>query len=119
MPNYYQHNGTSYVHVSDYAAIEARLAEATAEGNHWKDAYAEDVSKLDARLAEADKANQLLRADIAAQSREEDLILMALRLDPERYRTECGYLNVPKIIAAIKNPDMYPRTSDSTSEVKP
>lgn len=28
MPNYYQHNGTSYVHVSDYAAIEARLAEA-------------------------------------------------------------------------------------------
>ena len=55
MPNYYQHNGTSYVHVSDYAAIEARLAEAIAEGNHWKDAYAEDVSKLDARLAEAER----------------------------------------------------------------
>lgn len=30
MTNYYQHNGTSYVHVSDYAAIEARLAEAEA-----------------------------------------------------------------------------------------
>ena len=25
MPNYYQHNGTSYVHVSDYAALEARV----------------------------------------------------------------------------------------------
>lgn len=25
MPNYYQHNGTSYVHVSDYATLEARV----------------------------------------------------------------------------------------------
>ncbi len=48
----------------------------------------------------------------AQPAREEDLILAALRLDPERYRTECGYLNVPKITAAIKNPDVYPRTAD-------
>ena len=66
-------------------------------------------------LAEADRANQLLRADLAAAAREEDLILTALRLDPERYRTECGYLNVPKIIAAIKHPDEYPRLADSAS----
>lgn len=30
MTNYYQHNGTNYVHVSDYAALEARLAEVAA-----------------------------------------------------------------------------------------
>lgn len=75
---------------------------------------ASDYDALAARLAEADKANQLLRAELAAAAREEDLILLALRLDPERYRTECGFLNVPKIIAAIKNPSMYPRTTSST-----
>lgn len=88
----------------------------------WQACYEEaqrDVEHLtdslhaaEERLAEADKANQLLRADLAAAGREEDLILNALRLDPARYRTECGYLNVPKIIAAIKNPDVYPRTAD-------
>jgi hypothetical protein len=76
---------------------------------------AADYDALAARLAEADKANQLLRADLSAAAREEDLILTALRLDPERYRTECGYLNVPKIIAAIRNPDQYPRLADSAS----
>ena len=80
---------------------------------------AADYDALAARLAEADKANQLLRADLAAAAREEDLILTALRLDPERYRTECGYLNVPKIIAAIKHPDEYPRLTDSASAVQP
>lgn len=35
MPNYYQHNGTSYVHVSDYAALKARLAEAERERDEW------------------------------------------------------------------------------------
>lgn len=109
-------------HVQANVRLEARLAEMTASRDaavSVEALTAERARRAEARLAEADKANQLLRADIAAQSREEDLILMALRLDPERYRTECGYLNVPKIIAAIKNPDMYPRTSDSTSEVKP
>ena len=38
MPNYYQHNGTSYVHVSDYAALEARLAEAGAKLLAWESA---------------------------------------------------------------------------------
>lgn len=76
------------------------------------------IAALAARLAEADKANQLLRAELAAAAREEDLILIALRLDPERYRTECGFLNVPKIIAAIKNPSMYPRTTAETVSVE-
>ena len=59
----------------------------------------DEISSLKARLAEAE--------------RDADNLLRRLNLDPERYRTECGYLNVPKIISAIKHPDEYPRLTDS------
>lgn len=35
-------------------------------------------------------------------------LLKLLRLDPEIYRTEGGYINVPKVKAALANPDDYP-----------
>jgi hypothetical protein len=47
----------------------------------------------DAQRPERDEADELLRA---------------IGLDPERYRTEGGALNLPKIRAAIKHPDEYP-----------
>jgi hypothetical protein len=39
---------------------------------------------------------------------EADQLLTALRLDPDTYRTEGGWLNIPKIVAAIKSPEDYP-----------
>lgn len=100
--------------IDEIESLRARLDESTKENG----LLVQRVLVLDERLAKADKANQLLRADIAAAAREEDLILAALRLDPERYRTECGYLNVPKIVAAIKNPDMYPHIAQPTEVSK-
>ena len=48
-----------------------------------------------------------------------DDLLRRLGLDPERYRTEGGWLNIPKIVAAIKHPDLYPRmTADNGTAVK-
>ena len=105
-----------YAHANTVQAKEIRdLREWLDDEIQGRRDLMEELTAVVEQLAEADKADQLLRADLAATAREEDLILVALRLDPERYRTECGYLNVPKIIAAIKNPDMYPRTAVSAS----
>ena len=40
--------------------------------------------------------------------RDADELLKLLRLDPERYRTDGGYINLPKVRAALANPDDYP-----------
>lgn len=45
---------------------------------------------------------------LAAEVRDADELLRALRLDPERYRTEGGAINMPKVRAALANPDEYP-----------
>ena len=37
-----------------------------------------------------------------------DELLKLLRLDPQIYRTDAGFINLPKVKAAIKNPDDYP-----------
>lgn len=42
------------------------------------------------------------------ECRDADELLRLLRLDPEIYRTEGGYINVPKVKAALANPDDYP-----------
>lgn len=42
------------------------------------------------------------------ECRDADELLKLLRLDPERYRTEGGYINLPKVRAALANPDDYP-----------
>lgn len=42
------------------------------------------------------------------ECRDADELLKLLRLDPERYRTDGGYINLPKVRAALANPDDYP-----------
>ena len=42
------------------------------------------------------------------QPNEADELLTALGLDPDNYRTDGGWLNIPKIMAAIKSPQDYP-----------
>lgn len=53
----------------------------------------------------------------SAESCEADVLLTALGLDAERFRTECGFINVPKVLAALKHPDyyrgLYLRTADN------
>jgi hypothetical protein len=44
---------------------------------------------------------------------EADDLLRLIGLDPERYRTECGFLNMPKVRAALKYPDQYPWLADA------
>lgn len=43
----------------------------------------------------------------AALDDEADKLLAALGLNPERFRTEAGFLNVPKVVAALRNPRDY------------
>ena len=45
----------------------------------------------------------------SVQPAEADNLLTELNLDPDTYRTDGGWLNIPKIKAAIANPDDYPR----------
>ena len=49
----------------------------------------------------------------AQECRDADELLRILRLDPKIYRTECGYINVPKVKAALANPDDYPMTPNA------
>jgi hypothetical protein len=44
----------------------------------------------------------------AISTAEADKLLTAWGLDPDTYRTDGGWLNIPKIMAAIKNPEDYP-----------
>jgi hypothetical protein len=45
---------------------------------------------------------------VKKQPNEADELLTALGIDPDTYRTDGGWLNIPKIMAAIKNPQDYP-----------
>tara|TARA_R110000868_G_C10914470_1_gene765207 strand:+ start:35 stop:820 length:786 start_codon:yes stop_codon:yes gene_type:complete len=53
-----------------------------------------------------------IQATGVEQLNEADELLKALRLDPNTYRTDGGWLNIPKICAAIKNPHDYPHTGE-------
>lgn len=48
------------------------------------------------------------------QPNEADKLLTALGLDPDTYRTDGGWLNIPKIMAAIKSPQDYPHLEHVT-----
>lgn len=48
------------------------------------------------------------------QPNEADELLTALKLEPNTYRTDGGWLNLPKILAAIKNPEDYPHLEHIT-----
>ncbi len=60
-----------------------------------------------------------LRESFERECSDADLILRAIGLDPEIYRTEGGSLNVPKIKAAIAHPDDYPRLAQPGAVVEP
>jgi len=49
----------------------------------------------------------------AEQANEADELLRNLGLDPERYRTEAGFINHLKVKAAIKYPDQYPQAEQA------
>lgn len=65
---------------------------------------AEDIKTVDETLAECLVVEENYRQECI----DADELLRTLRLDPAIYRTECGYLNLPKIKAAIAHPDDYP-----------
>jgi hypothetical protein len=48
------------------------------------------------------------RARLLCESQDTDALLRLLKLDPESYRTEAGYVSMAKVRAAIKHPDEYP-----------
>ena len=64
-----------------------------------------NAREMFARMVE--KYVKVCRA-LKQECRDADELLKLLRLDPERYRTEGGYINVPKVKAALANPDDYP-----------
>ena len=48
---------------------------------------------------------------LVQECKDADELLRLLNLDPEIYRTEFGFINLPKIRAALRYPDQYPRTT--------
>ena len=62
----------------------------------------------------ADEIRQHLAAPVQGvdASDEVDAVLVAFGLDPKTYRTDAGFLNVPKIKAAINHPNEYPHLND-------
>lgn len=94
--------------------LRGLLREARGEMVDWLIENRPDlVARIDAALAGA--ADQP-----SAESCEADVLLTALGLDAERFRTECGFINVPKVLAALKHPDyyrgLYLRTADNGNE---
>lgn len=50
------------------------------------------------------------------ECKDADELLRLLQLDPETYRTDGGYINLPKVKAAVKYPEEYPHLSAPSSE---
>lgn len=65
---------------------------------------AENIKTIDETLAKC----QVVEENYRQECIDADELLRTLRLDPAIYRTECGYLNLQKIKAAIAHPDDYP-----------
>lgn len=61
------------------------------------------------RMRDAVKDMEAAYAEQRSKGDEADELLKLLNLDPNSYRTEGGFLNMPKVRAAMKNPEMYPR----------
>ena len=61
------------------------------------------------------KYSNVCRA-LKQECRDADELLKLLRLDPEIYRTEGGYINVPKVKAALANPNDYPMMPNALGE---
>lgn len=57
------------------------------------------------------------RRAVEQERRDADELLRILRLDPDIYRTECGYINMPKVKAALANPGDYPMLPEDEAPV--
>ena len=94
---------------------QAPKVEGTSSGTSALDAGLGIMPTDEAQLANAmemfarmvEKYVRVCRA-LKQECRDADELLNLLRLDPERYRTEGGYINLPKVRAALANPDDYP-----------
>jgi len=64
----------------------------------------EDIKTVDDTLSKCRVMEETFRQECA----DADEVLKMIRLDPEIYRTDCGYLNLPKIKAALAHPEDYP-----------
>lgn len=66
-----------------------------------------------AAAAKQAEFNKILAQEVS----DADELLKLLNLDPAIYRTECGYVNLLKIKAALKNPNDYPTLATKPSEI--
>jgi hypothetical protein len=93
-----------------------------------RDEQAKRIAELEAEVAAManknhDLANKLTIAwnkapspeAFAQEVKDADDLFRLLNLDPQMYRTDCGYINLPKVKAALKNPEDYPRLADATA----
>ena len=62
------------------------------------------------------KRQPLTQGDARDAANEADELLTALGYDPATYRTDGGWLNIPKIKAAIKSPQYYPHIEPSITD---
>ena len=74
------------------------------------DGYYSGCFDIDSNDKQTNEAITSIREALAqpVQPNEADELLTALGLDPDTYRTDGGWLNIPKIMAAIKSPQDYP-----------
>lgn len=90
---------------------QAPTAQQVEERGAWPPCERDDCWLHDKCFGHCAAAKAASSAPTAQQepADETDDLLLALGLPPERYRTEGGALNLPKIKAAIQHPDEYPR----------
>ena len=82
--------------LTDEPTAAAQLMNSVAESRAFAGKYINSNARL---IQEGEDADELLRL---------------LNLDPDLYRTECGFINLPKVKAALKYPDDYPLLNPAT-----
>lgn len=82
-------------------------------------AAADEIERLREELGETNEALASCQSEAGGsinrlknlldeETRDSDAVLRYFGLNPDRFRTEFGYLNLPKIRAAIQHPEWYP-----------
>ena len=96
-----------------HARLHALYAEFPTEAQAYEAEYNMVRSQLENRTAELVAAQASWRKECD----DADTVLRYWGFKPERFRTECGFLNLPKIRAAIQHPEFYPpRATDNGTE---
>jgi hypothetical protein len=97
--------------------VEARWLGWQARASASQQQSAPPVAKPAAWVWDGSLAGTVTPLYAAPQTAETDDLLRTLNLDPERYRTEGGAPNLPKIKAAMTHTDEYPRWEPAPSTV--